>query len=160
MRTASVIVPSGKTVPWTVSSLASMALLLWVALACACCHPGGEGLRALFAPICHQQPDRCLWWLGHPTGLCARCLALYVGLAAGLWLAAARPSRERTARRLFFTAAGLLLLDVLLERLSLIPNTPVLRGATGFGLGVAWAPFVLCGLTELVSSRTHHQGIP
>lgn len=160
MRTAPVITPCAVPLSWTVSSLASVALLLWVALACACCYPGVEGLRALFAPICHQQPDRCLCFLGHPTGLCARCLALYVGLAAGLWLAAARPIRDRTARRLFFTAAGLLLLDVLLQRFGLIPNTPVLRGATGFGLGVAWAPFVLRGLIELIPSRTSHKGNP
>jgi uncharacterized membrane protein len=50
--------------------------------------------------ICHQRPDRSLFWDGHQLPVCARCTGLYVSGAVGLmaWagLKAARAWRPIT----------------------------------------------------------------
>jgi len=41
-------------------------------------------LYAVFAPLCHQIPDRCFHLNGLPLAVCGRCLGIYAGFAAGL----------------------------------------------------------------------------
>jgi len=41
-------------------------------------------LYALFSPICHQIPSRCLTFHGYPLAVCGRCLGIYAGFLAGL----------------------------------------------------------------------------
>jgi uncharacterized membrane protein len=55
----------------------------------------GYSLTALaiawfFSPVCHQDPARSLWLVGAPVAVCARCLGIYLGAAAGAWISAPR----------------------------------------------------------------------
>jgi uncharacterized membrane protein len=43
-------------------------------------------IYGVFAPVCHQIPDRCFALNGHPLAVCGRCLGIYAGFAAGLVL--------------------------------------------------------------------------
>jgi len=54
---------------------------------------GGSLLRLLYAPACHQMPERSLAVGGGHQAVCARCSGLYLGgvlgLVAGAWLVTA-----------------------------------------------------------------------
>ena len=43
-----------------------------------------------FSPVCHQDPARSFWLFGAPLAVCARCLGIYLGAAAGAWIPAPR----------------------------------------------------------------------
>lgn len=43
-------------------------------------------LYSLFAPVCHQRPERCFFLFGFPLAVCARCWGIYLGILAGLGL--------------------------------------------------------------------------
>jgi uncharacterized membrane protein len=44
----------------------------------------GGALRLLYAPVCHQAPERSLSLGGNPQAVCARCSGLYLGGVAGI----------------------------------------------------------------------------
>ena len=46
----------------------------------------GALLRAAFAGVCHQIPERSFTLLGEPVAVCHRCLGLYAGGLVGLLL--------------------------------------------------------------------------
>jgi uncharacterized membrane protein len=39
-----------------------------------------------FSVACHQDAARSFWLLGAPLAVCARCIGIYAGAAAGVWL--------------------------------------------------------------------------
>jgi uncharacterized membrane protein len=43
-------------------------------------------VQAVYSPVCHQLPSRSFLAWGFPLGVCARCLGIYLGFAAGLAL--------------------------------------------------------------------------
>lgn len=110
----------------------SIAALCWVVLlatgpwvASAAASLGGS-LYAIGALICHQQPDRSFHLGAAQLPVCARCLGLYAGGAAGLvlWtLAGSRRAVSWPARR-----------AVLLLLVSGVPTAVTVLTAT---LGVA-----------------------
>ena len=99
-----------------------------------------------FALVCHQRPDRCFWVFGAPVAVCARCLGIYLGAAAGLVM---RTSRA-VAIRLLLIAAALNLVDVVTEYAGLHGNWMIARFGLGMMLGVAGALLIAasshCGL--------------
>ncbi len=105
-------------------------------------------LRLLYAPVCHQLPDRCLAPGGLPAAACARCTGLYLGGALGLL--AFGLLRVRVRRTWFFAAVAPTLADVAapllgLPGLSSLPRfvASVPTGAVlGLFLGVALADVV------------------
>ena len=70
----------GGTIVW----LAAIFLAPWLA------GQGAAGparfVYAVFAPLCHQIPERSFVLNGHPLAVCGRCLGIYAGFAAGLVL--------------------------------------------------------------------------
>ena len=86
-------------------------------------------IYAAFSSVCHQQPERCWWLLGHPLAVCVRCLGFYVGAIAAL-LAGWR------FWGLAFVLAALSALATWVGELSgAIPFTPWLWFVTGLALG-------------------------
>jgi uncharacterized membrane protein len=95
-------IEKGNVIGWALPAAAA----LWVALIVAA--PGlaqiSGGLAALIyavgSLICHQLPERSFHLAGAQLPVCARCLGLYVGGAAGavLWTVRAR-HRARPWRR-------------------------------------------------------------
>ncbi|MDB6109791.1 MAG: putative rane protein [Pedosphaera sp.] len=123
--------------------------IIWSGLAVAAALPGGSWLHRLFSPTCHQAPERCYEFMGHPIGLCVRCLFIYLGLALGHPVFARWQLSEKNSLRLLGTAGFLVVADVLLESMGLYDNCKSTRAVTGglFGFACAW--FTLRGLSEL-----------
>lgn len=106
------------------------------------------GLRGLFAPVCHQQPERCHWIGGEPVATCVRCFWLYLGLAIGhlRFLVSVRVPAWR--RQFLFIALALAGIDWVSGWLGLTSDWVMTHALTGFGVGVAIANFTLPGLVE------------
>jgi uncharacterized membrane protein len=99
---------------------------------------GGFGLTALgillfFSPICHQDPARSFWILGAPVAVCARCLGIYIGAAAGPWIPA--PRQVLLSGLALFAALNLG--DVLTEAAAWHGNWKLTRFLLGALLGMA-----------------------
>jgi hypothetical protein len=79
-----------------------------------------------FSVACHQDLDRSFWLFGAPLAVCARCIGIYAGAAAGVWLRLP----WRAALGVFAFAAALNAMDALLGFTGLW-----LRLALGMALG-------------------------
>lgn len=109
------------------------------------------GLPALLAAalygagslICHQRPERSFHVEAAQLPVCARCLGVYAGAAAGS-LVAHWPSLRLRIRPRTLLALGLLptLLTLAVEWSGLADPGNVVRGAAGVPIGLA-AAFVL-----------------
>jgi uncharacterized membrane protein len=107
----------------------------------------GYSLSALavgwfFSPVCHQDPARSFWIFGAPIAICARCLGIYLGAAAGAWMGWSR----RAAVGLLALAAAINGLDVATEWAGLHGNWLGVRFALGLSLGVGMAAVVAAAL--------------
>jgi len=97
-----------------------------------------------FSPVCHQDPVRSFWVFGGPVAVCARCLGIYLGAAAGAWIPA--PRRVLLAGLALF--ATLNLADVLTEASAWHGNWLGVRFALGLVLGGAASGLVAEALTS------------
>jgi len=86
-----------------------------------------------FSPVCHQDPARSFWLLGAPVAVCARCLGIYLGAAAGAWIPA--PRRMLLSGLALFAALNLA--DVLTEAAAWHGNWKLTRLILGALLGLA-----------------------
>ena len=108
-------------------------------------------LRLLFRPVCHQLPERSLYFQGYPLAICARCLGIYAGFLAGLLLLprfsflAARLLRRP---RLLLLSAAPMFIDALFWG-----NSAVVRTASGFLAAFPVALFVWVGMDQLLDWR-------
>jgi uncharacterized membrane protein len=115
-------------------------------------HPRASSfLYVIFAPFCHQIPSRCFRLAGFPLAVCARCLGLYVGFAAGLIVYFFRRGFREVrlpSLRVFLIVSIPSALDVAGSVLRLWDSSPWLR----FGLAAAWGIllpfFFITGLVE------------
>jgi len=82
-------------------------------------------------------PERSLWLLGAPLGVCARCSAIYFGFGVGL-LAAFRAAAGR-APRLWLLGVAPMALDGLLSLLRMWDSPLGYRLASGMLAGVCLA---------------------
>ena len=104
----------------------------------------GFALHRGFALVCHQQPERCFWIFGAPVAVCARCLGIYLGAAAGLLI---RTSR-RIALQLLLAAAAINLIEWIAELGGLYGNWLNVRFCLGLALGAAGAMLVSSSIFE------------
>lgn len=126
---------------WLVGLVGSLP---WLLLIAGVDHPAAFGL---FAPTCHQLPDRSLFLAGSQMVVCSRCAGLYVGLVVGTlrpwptaWL-----DHGRTA---LLAAVALMLTDVLTQDLGLHPPWHPTRLATGAAFGVVLSGWLFGLLSE------------
>ncbi len=87
---------------------------------------------AFFSKLCHQRPDRVLYFFGAPTAVCIRCLGIYAGAAVGSLLRL----RHKLALRLLGIALAINVFDVATEAIGLHSNLPLLRLLIGATLGI------------------------
>ena len=66
------------------------AAAAWTALVIGAPFVGGTGVYAAAALVCHQLPERSFHFAAGPIAVCARCLGLYAGAVAGLFVPVAR----------------------------------------------------------------------
>ncbi|HZD32488.1 MAG TPA: DUF2085 domain-containing protein [Candidatus Angelobacter sp.] len=95
----------------------------------------GFTLQRGFALVCHQNAERCFILFGGAVCVCARCLGIYLGAAAGLLFRVS----NRLAWRLFVAAVAANLADGLSEFAGLHGNWMLARFALGVALGMAGA---------------------
>jgi len=113
-------------------------------------------IYAVFAPLCHQIPERCFVLNGHPLAVCGRCLGIYAGFAAGLIVYPLVRGFSRIAlppARLFL----LLTLPMALDAAGGIFGawkTPIgLRFATGFVWGPILPFYFVTGVVDFFRTR-------
>ena len=120
----------------------------------------GGLVRLSYAPVCHQQSERCLPVGGGFQAICARCSGLYFGGVAGLFAAGLFLVGRRPAPRPIWLAVVALptLVDALLPWLGLpgLPNLP--RLLLAWPVGFVAALFVARGIEEIVASRPGRPG--
>ncbi len=106
-------------------------------------HPlAAWAIREFFSRVCHQEAARSFWLWGAPVAVCARCLGIYLGAAAGAWLGWSR----RTAVRFLAVAASVNGLDVVTEMAGLHGNWMDVRFLFGLALGIGMAAVVAASL--------------
>ncbi|MDX1390259.1 MAG: DUF2085 domain-containing protein [Acidobacteriota bacterium] len=97
----------------------------------------GAPARLLYAPVCHQLPERSLTIAGSPAAVCARCTGLYLGGTLGLLLVAAARIRLRGSRLTWLiVAVAPSVVDVAAGVVGLggLPNVPRLLVALPAGV--------------------------
>jgi uncharacterized membrane protein len=142
--------------------LACTGATLFVGLICAApiLESRGQGtagwmIYRLFAPLCHQIPERSFYVAGHPLAVCARCTGVYAGFAACLFVYPLLRSLRRTdaPHRAWLVAAALpTTLDFLVNFTGLWHNTHLSRVSTGALLGAGAVFFTLPGLIDIVQT--------
>ncbi len=88
--------------------VAAALALLWLALLLSApllCTPLAASLYAMGSLLCHQIPERSFHLFGAQLPVCARCVGIYAGGAAGVLVAAALWSEPRRRRGASFFAA-------------------------------------------------------
>lgn len=133
------------------------AFLFWAAGAAPWLAAHGQWSAAalfyvVFAPFCHQSPERSFAWFGHPWAVCHRCAGIYGGLAAGVLLPRVLLERllaPRLRRAWVLGAAVPLLFDSLLPVAGLWHNTAASRFASGALAGVMLGSMLVAGLAQL-----------
>ncbi len=107
-------------------------------------------LRAAYAPLCHQMPERSLDLEGAPLAVCARCAGLYaggfLGPLAGL-LGGAR--LERVPRAAFVAAVLPTAIDAVLPWLGLPQLGNLARFGVAIPAGVACGGLLAIGVGDL-----------
>ena len=108
----------------------------------------GSALDTLFSLQCHRETERTF----AASAVCVRCLGIYVGLALGALVLRPRLAPKHHLAWLF-TAAGVLILDVLSEAFGLRPPNAPLRFATGLSLAYPAAVSIVGALRARTRSR-------
>jgi uncharacterized membrane protein len=136
--------------------IAAMALgsaaagVLSAALLCTLAMAQGASIRwrLPFRALCHGIVARCLTLWGAPMPICARCSAIYAGLAIGSLLFAAtwKWIDPRIMRVLLVLAAVPIGVDGITQAIGLRESTNFLRLATGFPVALMFALWLLATL--------------
>ncbi len=106
--------------------------------------------RVLFRLFCHGIPGRCFHLWGVPMPICARCTAIYAGLALAIAAFFLLPRMSEAAARLVLVVAVVPLgVDGLTQLVRLRESTNALRAATGVTVGIAF------GLWAITAVETH-----
>jgi uncharacterized membrane protein len=114
--------------------------------------PASRVAYAIGARVCHQHSARSFTSAGRPWPVCARCTGLYVGAAAGAWLAwlavpgaarrrhgpAARRAEHFRGRLLLAAAPTAVIWSVEFAGLAVFSNVTRCLIALPLGVAAAW----------------------
>ncbi len=107
-------------------------------------------LYLLFAPVCHQKPDRSFSILGFPWACCHRCCGIYLGMAlTSLLLTARRPRATKIKVFWILLACVPISFDALFPFLGWWTNTATSRMLTGLIFGCMLAAVLVAALASL-----------
>jgi uncharacterized membrane protein len=115
---------------------------------------GGGLLRLVYAPACHQEPERCFQIGRGFQAICVRCAGLYWGGIAGLLLAAfAVVGRSMRLRPVWLAiAVGPTVIDALLPWAGLPQLAALPRHLLAWPAGFVAGLFLAVGIADLVIS--------
>ena len=113
----------------------------------------GALLHLVYAPLCHQMPERSLVLGAGTQAVCARCAGLYLGGVAGLWAGLLLLRRSRLRPRPWWLAVAIAptLIDFALSWLGLPSLSNVPRLLLAIPAGVVAALFLAVGIEDLFS---------
>lgn len=118
------------------------------------------GVYSGFSVVCHQMPERSFHFEGFPLAVCARCLGLYVGGAAGVLfypLARGFTRRDTPGRAWLLAAAVPTTIDFALGFFGIWENTHLSRFLTAVLLGAAVAFYVVPAALDLSYMRSRRR---
>jgi uncharacterized membrane protein len=127
-------------------------VILSASLLCtwAIAHGASMRWRLAFRLFCHGIPERCIAIWGVPMPICARCTAIYAGLAVSLIVFLLLPRMSELAARVtLLIAVTPLAVDGLTQLARLRHSTNALRMATGLTAGIAF------GLWAITAVESH-----
>jgi uncharacterized membrane protein len=140
----------------------ALAALVWLTLLIVAPFAPSSLATVIYAAgsvICHQLPERSFHLDGFQIPVCARCLGIYAGAAAGatihvLGALATGSMRWRiltsqAARRVFFVTALPTALTVGLEWARVWAGTNTARAIAGVALGIGGALVVMSAVATL-----------
>jgi uncharacterized membrane protein len=134
----------------TLGAISTAILSASVACTWAVAHGASMRWRLLFRLFCHGIPERCFHVWDVPMPICARCTAIYVGLALAIAAFVVLPRlSERGARLLLLAAVVPLGVDGLTQLVRLRESTNGIRSATGLVAGMAF------GLWSITAVESH-----
>lgn len=140
-----------KIVAATLFAIAATILSASVACTAAIAHGASMRWRWLFRVLCHGIPERCLTIWNVPMPICARCTAIYTGLALSIALFALLPRlEEKIARWILFAAALPMAIDGFSQLARLRVSTNPLRLETGLLAGLAFGFWALTAVESHV----------
>lgn len=93
----------------------------------------GSSLHGLFAPLCHQMPERSPALFGVPFPVCFRCLGMWLGVGLVAWNWTSRHLGDRKAWPLLL---GLGVADFALSQLGAVADVGAERLVSGLCLGI------------------------
>ncbi len=131
--------------------------ILSASLACTwlIAHGASMRWRLLFRILCHGLPERCFEIWGVPMPICARCTAIYAGLAVSLLAFFVLPKMSELAARVtLFIAAAPMAVDGLTQLARLRTSTNGLRLATGLAAGLAFGLWALSAVESHVVTES------
>jgi uncharacterized membrane protein len=139
----------------TLAAIATAILSLSVACTWAIAHGASMRWRVAFRLFCHGIPERCLDLWGVPMPICARCTAIYGGLALSLLAFWLLPRMTELAARMTLLIAVLpLAVDGLTQLIRLRESTNGLRSATGLLAGIAFGVWALTAVESHVVTES------
>lgn len=109
----------------------------------------GSWQKQLFSTLCHQQPERLLFFNDAPMAVCSRCFGIYASFLFGMTLLPILPQHKLRSKFIIpLLVAGVLLniVDVLTYATGYWSNTHVSRLIAGALLGIPAA--VLLGTSN------------
>ena len=134
----------------TLGAISTTILSASVVCTWAVAHGASMRWRLLFRVFCHGIPERCFHVWGVPMPICARCTAIYAGLALAIAAFVLLPRlSERGARLLLMAAVVPLGVDGLTQLARLRESTNGIRSATGLLAGIAF------GLWAITAVESH-----
>lgn len=157
-----------RTFTCSINPARALLMFLWGGLCCLifaapllASHSKYPALAAVlylfFAPVCHQNPERSFFILGHTLAVCHRCTGIYLGL----FLSSIVPFDRRgllaspRLRRIWVLAASApLLLDVVLPYFGVWTNCSASRFTTGLIFGATLSSLLLPGVEELLDGAS------
>jgi Predicted membrane protein len=136
----------------TLVAIAGVILSASIACTAAIAHGASMRWRLLFRIFCHGIPERCLVLWNIPMPICARCTAIYAGLALSLAAFLLLPRmKEPVARMALFAAVFPMALDGLTQLVNLRVSTNSLRIETGLLAGIAFGVWALSAVENHVA---------
>lgn len=117
---------------------------------------------AVYAPFCHQLPERSMHCFGQPLAVCSRCLGIYLGAFLGLilhpfvrgWRVVGMPGRK-----IFFTLSVPIVLDVAANTVGLWQSSDAVRLVTGSLWGALLPFYFLAGVVDFLESAREKRRI-
>lgn len=116
---------------------------------------------ASFSAVCHQMPERSFYVFGFPLAVCARCLGLYAGAAAGVLLypLVRRLERGDVPARVWLLAAAVpTSVDFALGLFGIWANTHLSRFLTAALLGAVTSFYIVPAVLEFGRRRRRLRG--